>query len=89
MRALANVNANILVQRYVRALDIDIANCANMALCVILIAYTQLESSVGQGGFQPQGSAPAIPIPTAGSQGQSDDDASGKTGDEMPELLIC
>lgn len=32
MRALANVNANILVQRYVRALDIDIANCANMTL---------------------------------------------------------
>lgn len=73
-------SSRMYMQRYVRALDI--ANCANMALCVILIAYTQLESSVGQGGFQPQGSAPVIPIPTAGSQGQSDDDASSKTGDE-------
>lgn len=82
MRALANVNANILLQRYVRALDI--ANCANMALCVILIAYTQLESSVGQGGFQPQGSAPARAVKASPTTMHP-----AKLGTKMPELLIC
>lgn len=81
-RAACVRSSRMYMQRYVRALDI--ANCANMALCVILIAYTQLESSVGQGGFQPQGSAPARAVKASPTTMHP-----AKLGTKMPELLIC